>query len=144
MRAKKYLGEIYYLRRRCEILGEQVAQLRTQVEGVKGIVYDKDKVQTSTVNAVEDQLARLADLERRYEKSIERYHKAILHREDQIAHMPRPEHAELLRMRYLEVDSKGRRYTLEEIAVKTHWSYDRVRHMHGEALAAFGRKYLGQ
>lgn len=143
MKAKKYLSEIHLQRNRCKILEEQAEQLRCQIEGVKGITYDKDKVQTSVTNAVEDQLAKLIDIERQYTKALAEFNTMFLHREKQIAQMGKPEYIRILQLRYLETDN-GQRLSLEKIAVLTHWSYDHVRHLHGEALAAFGRKYLGQ
>lgn len=143
MKAKTYLSEIHLQRNRCRILEEQAEQLRSQIEGVKGITYDKDKVQTSVTNAVEDQLAKLIDIERKFTKELVKFNAMFLHREQQIAKMGKPEYVRILQLRYLETDH-GQRLTLEQIAVITHWSYDHVRHLHGEALAAFGRKYLGQ
>ena len=104
MKAKTYLSEIHLQRNRCRILEEQAEQLRSQIEGVKGITYDKDKVQTSVTNAVEDQLAKLIDIERKFTKELVKFNAMFLHREQQIAKMGKPEYVRILQLRYLETD----------------------------------------
>ena len=138
MTAKEYLMEIQRCKRAMETLGQKAEQLRAEMEGLKAITYDKDRVQVSPSNRMEELMPRLIDIEERYGEMIFKYHTAILVRTEQINNIGREDYAEILRLRYLG----DRRMTLEEIAVKTHRSFDRVRHLHGEALAAFGRKYL--
>lgn len=138
MTAKEYLSQIQKYKRLMKSLEEQSEALRVELAGLKAITYDKDRVQVTPTNKIEELMPRLIDIEERYGEMIFKYHTAILVRTEQINNIGREDYAEILRLRYLG----DRRMTLEEIAVKTHRSFDRVRHLHGEALAAFGRKYL--
>lgn len=142
MTAKEYLLEIQKFKRTADALGEKAEALRTEMEGLKAITYDRDRVQVSPTNRVEELMPRLVELEEKYGDAILEYHKAVQIRTQQIAEIGRSDYSEILRLRYVETNKYGRRYTLEEIAVKTHRSFDRVAHLHGEALQAFGRKYL--
>lgn len=142
MTAKEYLMEIQRCKRAMETLGQKAEQLRAEMEGLKAITYDKDRVQVSPSNRMEELMPRLIEAEERYGEAIYKYHTAILARVQQIAEIGRNDYEEILRLRYVETNKQGRRYTLEEIAVKTHRSFDWVRHLHGKALQAFERKYL--
>ena len=142
MKAKEYLLEIQRLKKRCISLQLKLDELRTQAAGVKAITYDKDKVQTSPQNNLEHMMLRIVDLEGKYIKTIADYHAAIHLREKQIEGLQNPDYEELLRLRYLETGNDGEKMRLEEIALRMHRSYNRVKHLHGEALEAFRRKYL--
>lgn len=139
MTAKEYLLEIHKSRRILYSLEQRSEELRTQAEGLKAIAYDKDKIQVSPSNTMEEVIIKLVEVEEEYGRQIVRYHTEMQKRIDQIAAM-RPDYAEILRLRYVE--GNGRTLRLEEIAVRTHMSFDRVRHLHGEALEAFRRKWL--
>ena len=143
MTAKEYLQSVQKKRRQMLSLMYRVEELHEQAEGVRAIVYDKDRIQTSPENKMEKLLAEiLPELEDKYAKAIERYHVAFQKAEAQIAGMEKPDHAEILRLRYLEVNEDGRQYSLEEVAVMMHKSYYRTKHLHGEALESFRRKYM--
>lgn len=142
MTAKEYLLEIQKMKRTMDSLGEKAEALRAEMEGLKAITYDKDRVQVSPSDRMSELMPRLIDLEEKYGETIYKYHAAILIRTEQIDNIGRADYAEILRLRYVELGKNGRRLTLEEIAVRTHRSFDRVRHLHGEALAAFGKRYL--
>lgn len=49
MTGKEYMHEIRQVRRKIKLLQEQIDRDRALAEGVKGISYDKDPVQTSPV-----------------------------------------------------------------------------------------------
>jgi len=142
MTAKEYLMEIQRCKRAMETLGEKAEALRAELEGLKAITYDKDRVQVSPSNRMEELMPRLVELEERYGEAIFKYHSAILVRVQQIAEIGRNDYSEILRLRYVETGKNGKRLTLEEIAVRTHRSFEWVRHLHGRALAAFEKKYL--
>ena len=142
MTAKEYLSQIQKYRRTMKSLEEQAEALRVELAGLKAIEYDRDKIQVSPTNKIEELMPKLLEIEERYGTMIFKYHTAILIREKQINDMKREDYAEILRLRYIKTGEDGKRMTLEEIAVRTGRSFDRVRHLHGEALAAFGRKYL--
>lgn len=142
MTAKEYLGQIHKYKRAAESLAMKAEQLRTEVAGLKAITYDGVKVQTSPTDKMSELVPKLVEIEERYGEALYQYHKAILVRVQQIADIGRNDYEEILRLRYVETNKHGQRLTLEEIAVKTHRSFDRVAHLHGEALEAFRRKYL--
>lgn len=139
MTAKEYLSEIQKMRRLLHSLELRAEELRTQAEGVKAIRYDGDKVQVSPTNMMEKLVPLLVEVEEEYGRQIVRYHTEMQKRIGQIAAM-RPDYAEVLRLRYVE--GNGRPLRLEEIALRMHMSFDRVRHLHGEALEAFRRRWL--
>lgn len=142
MTAKEYLSEIQKLRRQIGHIENKLTELRAKAEGVKAITYDDDRVKTSTENRAEDALVKLIDLEERYEDTIREYHDAIQIREEQIRTMKKPEHVELLMLRYVEDDGSGRQLTFDQIADRMGYSRDHVNKMHGGALNEFERTFL--
>ena len=142
MTAKEYLSEISKMKKHLILKAERLAELKDQAAGIKAITYDKDRVQVTPENRMEDMLVKIADLETKYAHSIALYHAEVQKREREIYGMERPDHEEVLRLRYLETGNDGEKMRLEEIALRMHRSYNRVKHLHGEALEAFRRKYL--
>lgn len=146
MTAKEYLRDIHSYKRIVESLSDQVEAIRTEIEGVKAMQYDRDRVQTSPTNRLEELtvelLPELTRLEAEYIKELVRYRTELLKRFQQIANMDNPEYAEVLRLRYIDTDSKGKQFGWKEIAKQMAWSYSKVTHMHGYALQAFDKKYL--
>lgn len=139
MTAKEYLLEIRKQRRVLHSLEQRAEELRTQAEGVKAITYDRDKVQTSPENMMEKIMPALVEVEEEYARQIFFYHTEMQKRIKQIAAL-RADYAEILRLRYVE--GNGRPLKLEEIALRMGMSWPRVKHLHGEALEAFRRKWL--
>lgn len=139
MTAKEYLSEIQKMRRLLHSLEIRAEELRTQAEGMKAITYDRDKVQVSPASRMEDLVVRLVEVEEEYGRQIVRYHTEMQKRIKQIAAL-RSDYAEILRLRYVE--GNGHPLRLEEIALRMHLSWPRVKHLHGEALEAFRRKWL--
>lgn len=141
MTAKEYLLEIRKHKRILDSLDRKAEDLRTQAEGLKAIVYDKDRVQVSPSNQLEKIMPALIEAQNAYAKQLWRYNMLVLKRTQQIANMEREDYAEVLRLRYLETGTDGHKLTWEEIATMTHRSSDWVRHMHGDALQAFEKQY---
>lgn len=142
MTAKEYLMQIQRMKQTADSLGEKAEALRAEMEGLKAITYDKDRVQVSPSNRMEELMPKLIEAEEKYGEALFNYYKEILLRTKQIDEIGRNDFAEILRLRYVELGKHGRRLTLEEIAVKTHRSFEWVRHLHGRALKAFEKKYL--
>lgn len=130
------------MERTARSLNNKLIALETEAQGVKGITYDRDRVQTSPTNRMEDLVPRLAAVRAQYQAILADYHEAIVTRTRQIMEIGRDDYAEILRIRYIETHGDGTRYKLDEIADMMSISFDRARHLHGEALQAFGRKYL--
>ena len=103
--------------------------------GARSPAYDADKVQVShdgeTMSAVE----RWTDLEHEIvqliDEQIDEKHRIIA----EIQALPDERHVQLLNLRYVEM------MRFEEIAVVMGYSYDWVRHVHGDALESFGKMY---
>ena len=142
MTAKQYLIEINKYHRICLSLQDQIDDLRTQIGGLRAITYDKDRVQVSPSNRMEELVPKLIKLEEKYTEQLIRYRTELLKRIEQIAEMDNPEHAEVLRLRYIERDADGHVLSWHKIADRMHWSYSKVTHMHGYALQAFDQKFM--
>ena len=140
MTAKQYLSQIHRLRRRIRDLELEQERLRTQAEGLKAILYKRDRVQTSVQNRFDSIMSDLLEAENDYATTIKLCTKKTRIRENQIAQMDDDRHEEILRLRYIE-EKNGRQLTINEIRRTMSISYDRARHLHGEALSAFDRKY---
>lgn len=140
MTAKQYLNRAHRLRRRMAALELEEEKLRTQVEGLRAIVYDKDRVQTSVVNRFNDLMADLIEIEKDYARTSAWCAKYVRIIEDQISALDNDRHVDILRLRYIE-EKNGRQMTIEEIRKEMKLSYDRARHLHGEAIRAFDKKY---
>ena len=142
MTVKEYLLKIQTYRKAIESYHQKIEELYVEASGVKAIVYDKDRVQTSTVNRFEEIMVKVDIEAAKMARAILKYQAAVQIRTEQIAGMDRADHAEILRLRYVELDDFGRQMSLEQIACIMHLSFFRVAHLHGEALEAFRRKYL--
>lgn len=142
MTAKEYLSKIQIYRRAIMSTQLRIEELEHQASGIRAITYDRDRVQVSLENRMEDIMVRIATQAEKMGKQIIRYQREVAKREKQIAGMDNPDYAEILRLRYIELDEGGRPMSLEEIACEMHLSFYRVAHLHGEALETFKRKYL--
>lgn len=136
-RAKEYLQQIRRLDRLIEHRIKERDSLRT-FDGVSGISYDGDPVQTSPDGSapfertVEKLIALEAQLDNLIDEFVETRNRII----GEIHGLPNTNHVDLLYKRYVEYK------TLEVIAVEMNYSYERIRHLHGYALRAFELKYL--
>lgn len=142
MTAKEYLSKIQTYRHIMQTHADRIEELYHDASGLKAIVYDKDRVQTSPENTMEKLFERIDTEAEKYVKARLRYEREVQKRIDQIAGMDRADYSEILRLRYIEVDKDGRQLSLEEISCRMHLSFYRVAHLHGEALEAFRKKYL--
>lgn len=135
MTAKQYLRQLSRLRRHIEKLTEELTERRTRLEGTTMPLGEK--VQSSpTGDRFADMIAALADKDRTRTELIFAYEVQRDQIVDQILGLGVDIYEDLLFRRYVQEQ------TLEQIAVAMHYSYDRVRHLHGEALQFFTRKYL--
>lgn len=134
MTAKEYLMQIQRMKQTADSLGEKAEALRAEMEGLKAITYDKDRVQVSPSNRMEELMPKLIELEERYGEMIFKYHKAVLIRTEQIASLGNSL-AKVLMLRYVE----GKRW--ERIAVDLGYTYRNVTRIHKKALAVFEKRY---
>ena len=137
MGPKEHLGHIRHLDeciRQKEMQLELMLSRRTFLQGMD---YSKERVQTSIDGGgFTDASDEIADLQLEIEKEKNVYfiqrNKII----NQIQQLENTDHCEILHMRYAEYKS------FEEIACMKCLSYDRIIHVHGEALKKFKEKYL--
>ena len=138
MKPKTYLQQIKLY----DILIKQKIAEKDELKkyDVSGVSYDAERVKTTPsgeapqVRTVE----RIMEYEAEIAEAIERFialKKKII---GQIQSMQKPEYVQLLYKRYVEYKR------LEEIALEMNYSYNRVKHLHGEALLAFGRINLNK
>lgn len=132
--AKKYLGEIRTYRRRAETIGERLTELRHQATLLTGLDYTKAVVQTSPGDMMSEIVSEIVSMTEAYRDAVMVYQRAIDERARWIYLLGHVQYEEILERRYLRGE------TLEEIADEMHVSYERVKHLHGEALAAYSRK----
>ena len=142
MTAKEYLSKIQTYRRTMQSYTDRIEELYHEAAGLKAIVYDKERVQVSPENRLEKIFTQIDAEAEKYAKARSRYEKEVRKRTEQIAGMDNADYAEILRLRYMELDKHGTPWTLEEVACIMHLSYWRTAHLHGEALEAFRKKYL--
>lgn len=141
MTAKEYLNGVRQKQLHCRMLLEKIEELETQASGLRAITYDKDRVQVSPSNTMESVIVKMMEVADEYKAELDEYKAEVDRVKKQINEMPNQLHAELLRYRYIETDN-GRRMSLELISCKMHKSFEWVRHLHGEALQAFAKRYL--
>lgn len=135
MTAKEYLQQLDTLRDEIESTNLALEKIFTEAQGIKAIVYDKDKVQVSPDNHSENFMIKLAELGEDYARMQMRFK---LERDKRIAminSLANPIHVRILRKRY--IDGK----TFEEIAVALHYTYRHVTRLHGSALQEFTQRY---
>ena len=133
---KSYLGEIRILRRRAETLGERLRELRAQATLLSGIDYSKVVVQTSPSDMIAELMGEISVMERRYRDAILDYQRVAEARSQQIHHIGNDKFEEVLERRFI------RNQSLDQIADMMGYNYDWIRHVYGDALAEFGRKFL--
>ena len=139
MTAKEYLSQIRKAEIIIRIRAQELQRLKEDTAYISAIRYDKARVQTSQdgsgfSKAVEESVSLQLEIEKRIQRLTKKRHDIIT----QIEGLKNTNHIELLKLRYID----GERF--EAIACSMGYSFDRIRHMHGEALQAFGRQYLNQ
>lgn len=134
MTAKQYLRQIRKAQLNIQRLTEEIEERRTALESTAAPVLG-DKVQTSPSDHFTNAMARLMDLDMQRAEEVLDY--LIL--KDKISEQIRsiePEiHSTVLYKRYINAQS------LRRIAAEEKYSYDRICHIHGEALIIFYQKF---
>lgn len=139
MKAKEYLRQI-------ELLDCKISQRIRESEKLHSVItggviaYDKDKVQSSPRNTVEDRLCRYNDMQNEIEQMIDEMvelrHTIIGEIHDLEAGKNTAVYVKLLYKRY--VDCKP----LYRVAQELNYDYDWIRTLHGRALVRFESQYL--
>ena len=139
MTAKEYLSQIRKAEIMIRIRAQELQKLKADTAYISAIRYDKARVQTSPdgsgfSKAVEESVSLQLEIEKRIQRLTKKRHDIIT----QIEGLENTNYIELLKLKYIDDER------FEAIACSMGYSYGRIVHMHGDALQAFGRKYLGQ
>lgn len=129
MTAKEELLQYKYAREKVQETLEEYQKYKDRAEKMTSIISDMPRG-TSSSDKVADNAVKMADLSAEYEKRWLEAENKKLEIEKNIDSMEEP-YRILLHKRYVE----GK--TLEEISTLMNYSFDRVRHMHGEALLKY-------
>ena len=135
MTAKEYLSKIQIYKQMMDKHAERIEELYHDASGLKAIVYDKDRVQTSPVNQMERVFERIDAEAQKYVKARLRYEREVHKRIDMIGALDNAQHIQILTLRYID----GKRW--EEIACLMHYSFRHVTRLHGQALASFAVRH---
>lgn len=140
MTAKEYLLKIQTYRKSM-IRTERTIEEMYAALGIRGISYDKDRVQSSPDNALESGFVRIDEQKRKLEDQALKYAEAVRVRIDRLSTLSNPAHAEVLSLRYIDLERDGRLKTFAKIGKKMGYSEKQARRLHGHALEAFRKKY---
>lgn len=138
MKAKEYLRHLQRLDMMINQKIKELNDLRMISQSTSGMDYSKERVQSSPTGDAPfvQSVLRIAELEKEINAEIDRFvdekHTII----NQIQALQNPRHIDILYKRYIEYKS------LEQICVEMKFSYDHIRHLHGDALKEFGEKFL--
>ena len=136
MTAKQYLRQLSKLQHRIKILQEEIAERRTRLESTTAPVLG-DRVQTSPGgDRFADAIAILADKDLQRQELVWIYENMRDKIVDQILELDNDTQQKVLYERYVH-----EKY-LKDIAREMSYSYDRICHIHGEALISFARKHV--
>lgn len=129
MTAKEELLQYKYAREKVEETLDEYQKYKDRAEKMTSIISDMPRG-TSNYDKVSDNVIKMADLSAEYERRWIEAENRKLEIEKKIDLVDEP-YRILLHKRYVECK------TLEEISTLMSYSFDRVRHMHGEALLKY-------
>lgn len=135
MTAKDYLKGVAIYQRRIDTAKRAIAKMEDNMTYLKGISYERDKVQTSPKDSMPDMVIKKIEKETSLVAAIRKYNGIICETVDKINSLENADYISILYLRYIE----GR--SMEEISVDISLSYYRTCHLHGDALQAFENKY---
>ena len=132
MKAKEYLLQIETLQTKIEQKRQRAKEYRELALTSGGFDYSKERVQTSNHSGqIENPVIRYIALEQEINEDILLLQQTKDKITGEIHNINNPDFIKLLYERYVESINLG------VIAKEMQYSYDRIRHMHGEALKEF-------
>ncbi len=132
MKAKEYLMQIEILSVKIEQKKQRAKEYRDLALCSGGFDYSKERVQTSNLGGqIEDRIIRYVSLESEITENIFMLQQIKDKITGEIHNLNNSDYIILLYKRYVECK------TLGQIAKDMHYSYDRIKHMHGNALMDF-------
>ena len=136
MKAKTYLRQLIILREIIRDTEDQAEAVRSRMEAVSAIRYDKLNVQQTPEDPLLNNIVELADIEAKLARLSADYHNKIIVIEDQILGLDNLLYKQILFYRYVQ----GR--TFAKIASDLDYTLEYIWKAHGKALKDFGKKYL--
>ena len=135
MQAKEYLGIVRIMD---SMIANKVAERDHFREMLQSISCDafSERVQTSPTNRLERGIIRLEEMDEEIDSLMNRYMDQSAVVIKQIYDLGHADYSNLLHKRYIQ------NLSLRNIAKEMHISYEWARHLHGNALVEFERKYL--
>ena len=137
MTAREYLNHIKTSVQTFDALYRRLEEIRTRIEGVKGIAYDKVRVQTSPKNETENLIAELIDAESKLSKEAREHFDEVIECAVRIYKLPSHRQARVLELRYISGMS------WQKIADELGIEYRSATRIHGKALRNFEKMYGG-
>lgn len=131
--SKKYLRQIRLFDICIRQKEAELAAMRSEIESMSAAVTG-ERVQTSAKDKMSEKVSHIVDLENQIIQDKEKFLRMKDRIINEIQCLNNAVYVDILYKRYVEY------MRLEEIAVKLHYSYDRMRHLHGLALQAFRKK----
>lgn len=135
MTAKQYLWQVRKAQLSIQRLSEEIEERRTAIESTAAPVLG-DRVQTSPSDHFAAAMAQLLDLDMKRAEEVLDYLILKDHISEQIRSIEPEIYQTVLYKRYINAKS------LRKIAAEEAYSYDWIRHVHGDALQAFAKKFL--
>ena len=132
--AKQYLKRIWYLEGRIKRDRERLDSLRMAADGVKGIVYDADKVQTSPADTMSERVGALVDLQRKLVSEIVELEETKSEILNVIHSLDNETMEQMLYLRYLK------HMNFYDIAAEMGYSLRQVHYIHGKALKQMDKR----
>lgn len=137
MTAKEYLDHIKRCYQTMQALYDRLVEVRTKIEGLKAITYDRERVQVSPSNKTEELIAQLVDTEDKLSKEVHEHFDEVVEATKRIYSLDNERQIQVLEMRYI----KGMRWQV--IADELDIEYRSATRLHRKALRNFERKYQG-
>ena len=136
MTASEYLRQIGLMDNRLKQKMALVVEMKSTANGLKGVAYDADRVQTSPDDRMANTMAKIIDLE--YEIMDDVYALTALKTEvvKNILRLNNEKYESVLFYRYVN------RRTFQNIAIEMDCDIRHVFRLHGKALRIFDQKIL--
>lgn len=131
--SERYLKTLETMAIAIEQKEDTVAELKERIYSISSPATDSERVSASVVNFDKTgaKIAMLADLCNTLNDSINAYYVTRNRIIDEIVGIPNPVHVQFLLLRYVSFMS------LKDISDRMNYSYERIRHLHVEALESF-------
>lgn len=136
MDAKTYLQQLQILREDMERLEDRIREMEEKLTSPRGMRYDRDRVQGSSVNVMEEQLAGKAEAMERLENLRVKYAGRYALIMEQIDGIENPTYRRVLKLVYVDG------LTIRRAAKRIHYSEDWLYHILSRARSAFQNMWL--